>query len=93
VVLADAGRGDWVLCQVTSNPYGDASAVPLGAGSFASGGLGRESYARPGKLFTAHESLMVRAAGTLTRKIHEQLVAAVAGLLHSGVEKGRRTRR
>ena len=20
VVLADAGRGDWVLCQVTSNP-------------------------------------------------------------------------
>lgn len=22
VVLADAGRGDWVLCQVTSNPYG-----------------------------------------------------------------------
>ena len=26
VVLADAGRGDWVLCQVTSNPYGDPSA-------------------------------------------------------------------
>ena len=30
VVLADAGRGDWILCQVTSNPYGDARAVPLG---------------------------------------------------------------
>ena len=24
VVLADAGRGDWILCQVTSNPYGDS---------------------------------------------------------------------
>jgi len=23
VVLADAGRGDWILCQVTSKPYGD----------------------------------------------------------------------
>jgi hypothetical protein len=23
VVLADAGRGDRVLCQVTSKPYGD----------------------------------------------------------------------
>lgn len=23
VCLADAGRGDWVLCQITSNPYGD----------------------------------------------------------------------
>ena len=25
VVLADAGRGDWVLCQVTSNAYSDRS--------------------------------------------------------------------
>lgn len=28
-LIADAGRGDWVLCQVPSNPYGDAGAVPL----------------------------------------------------------------
>ena len=21
VVLADVGRGDWILCQITSNPY------------------------------------------------------------------------
>jgi len=25
VALAHAGRGDWILCQVTSNPYGDPS--------------------------------------------------------------------
>ena len=30
VCLADAGRGDWVLCQITSSPYGDPWAVPLG---------------------------------------------------------------
>ena len=29
IVLADAGRGDLVLCQVTSRPYGDAAAEPL----------------------------------------------------------------
>ena len=29
VVLADASRGDWVLCQVTGNPYGDAVTVSL----------------------------------------------------------------
>lgn len=23
VILADAGRDDWILCQITSNPYGD----------------------------------------------------------------------
>lgn len=53
VVLADAGRGDWTLWQVTSNPYGDPRAVELREASFATGSLHRLSYARPGKLFTA----------------------------------------
>ena len=29
VVLAGAGRGDWILCQVTSKPYGDTRAIKL----------------------------------------------------------------
>ena len=29
VVLANAGRGDWILCQVTSKPYADTAAVVL----------------------------------------------------------------
>jgi hypothetical protein len=38
VSLADAGRGDLVLCQITSSSYGDPFAVPLNAGDFAAGG-------------------------------------------------------
>ena len=53
-VLADAGRGDLVLVQITSNPYADDRAVELTDASFASGSLDRTSYARPGKLFTAN---------------------------------------
>jgi mRNA interferase MazF len=34
IVLADAGRGDWILCQVTSNPYSDARALMLSDESF-----------------------------------------------------------
>ena len=60
VCLADAGRGDWVLCQITSSPYGDPAAVLLDASDFASGGLLMASFARPGKLFTAHAGLIVR---------------------------------
>jgi mRNA interferase MazF len=60
VVLAPAGGSDWVLCQVTSNPYGDVRAVRITQASFSSGGLPRESFARPGKLFTANESILVR---------------------------------
>jgi mRNA interferase MazF len=53
IALADAGRDDWILCQVTSNPYGDSRAVRLTVSSFDSGSLRADSYARPGKLFTA----------------------------------------
>ena len=53
VVLANAGRGDQILCQVTSKPYGDPGAIELDDTAFASGSLRVTSYARPGKLFTA----------------------------------------
>jgi mRNA interferase MazF len=39
VCLADAGRGDWILCQVTSNAYGDVRAVLMDHADFAAGGL------------------------------------------------------
>jgi mRNA interferase MazF len=29
VVMADAGRHDWILCQVTSRPYGDDRAIAI----------------------------------------------------------------
>ena len=65
VVLAEAGRGDWILCQITSKPYGDSRAIPLGSADFSQGSLRLASYARPGKLFTAHTSLVAELAGEL----------------------------
>ena len=85
VVLARAGGVDWVLCQVTSNPYGDRGAVSLAPTSYASGGLGRESFARPSKLFTASQSLFVKTAGQLTAPAHRELVERVVAVLQSGV--------
>ncbi|MGH7962761.1 MAG: MazF family transcriptional regulator [Candidatus Binatia bacterium] len=58
VVLADVGRDDWILCQVTSKPYGDARAIALTGESFATGSLRMTSYARPEKLFTANRDLV-----------------------------------
>lgn len=63
VVLANAERGDWVLCQVTSKPYGDARAIPMETGDFAAGSLRVTSFARPGKLFTASQNLDGRSSG------------------------------
>lgn len=65
IVLAEAGRGDWILCQITSKSYGDAKAVSLDTSDFARGSLRLASYARPGKLFTAHGSLVANPVGEL----------------------------
>ena len=45
VVLASAEHGDWILCQITSNPYSDSRAVQLSETDFQSGSLQRVSYA------------------------------------------------
>jgi len=84
VVLADAGRGDWILCQVTSNPYGDARAVRLEESSFASGSLRATSYARPGKLFTASQDLMMAQVGNLRPEPSRRIIDSVVTLLRAG---------
>jgi mRNA interferase MazF len=40
IVLAEAGRGDWILCQITSKSYGDPRAVQLDAADFAAARCG-----------------------------------------------------
>lgn len=85
VMLAHAGGPDWVLCQITSNPYGDPAAISVTASSFAVGSLDRDSFARPGKLFTAAESIVVRQAGTLTAEAHHDIVTGVIDLLRSAL--------
>ena len=81
IVLADAGRGDWILCQVTSKPYGDSRAIALSNEDFASGSLRIASAARPGKLFTASHDLMVARVGVLHEEPFARIVAAIVGLL------------
>jgi mRNA interferase MazF len=80
-VLADAGREDWILCQITSKPYGDTKAILLQDGGFESGSLRVDSYVRPGKLFTAHQTLMVSETGRLKEATFQQIVDAIVALL------------
>jgi mRNA interferase MazF len=79
--LADAGRDDWILCQITSNPYGDPRAVRLPVSSFNIGSLRSDSYARPGKLFTASRELMVAEVAVLNAEARQRLIDAVVNIL------------
>lgn len=87
VLLADAGRDDSILCQITSNPYGDPQAIELVSENFAEGSLNRVSYARPGKLFTAHRSLMAAQAGILQADKFNQIIEAVVTILRGGLTR------
>ena len=80
-VLADAGRGDWVLCQITSKPYSDPRAIALTTADFRRGGLRGVSYARPGKLFTANLDLIEREVGRLTDEAFIRITDAVVAML------------
>jgi len=84
VVLAEAGRGDWILCQVTSKSYGDVGAIKLENVYFATGSLRVTSYARPGKLFTANRELIVGDVAKLKPKPFSEIVDAVVSLLRAG---------
>lgn len=84
VCLADAGRSDWVLCQVTTSPYGDPLAEPIAASDFAIGGLPVVSFARPGKLFTASASLVVGIVGRMNGSALQRIIGAAVRVLRPG---------
>lgn len=79
VVLADAERGDFVLCQVTSKSYTDKRAVELTNASFSNGSLRIKSYARPAKLFTANQSLIK------TENAFKEIIKAVVEVMQEGI--------
>ena len=85
VLLAEAGRGDWILCQITSNPYGDSRAITLTSSSFATGSLQKTSYARSAKLFTANRNLMVTQVGKLEVGAFRNIVETVINLLRESL--------
>jgi len=72
---------------VTSKPYGDTRAVLLNDNGFESGSLRVESFVRPGKLFTAHQTLIVSEAGLLKEATFNQIIDAVVTLLKSSTNR------
>lgn len=84
LVLAQANPEDWILCQITSKPYGDNHAITLTDDGFESGSLRLSSYVRPGKLFTASQNLIVNQIGVLNHEIFKEVIHSVIKILQNG---------
>jgi mRNA interferase MazF len=80
-VLAEAGLGDWVLCQITSNPYSDPNAIRLTSAELQKGALNAVSFARPLKLFTANENLIVKRVAILEAKAFKSILTVTIDAL------------
>ena len=59
----------------------DSKALRLANSDFEKGSLRVVSYARPGKLFTANQQLLVSEVGILNAKAFSRLLDAVVGVL------------
>jgi len=80
VVLASAGKGDWILCQITSRKYTDRKAIKISKADFTIGSLPKTSFVRFAKLFTANESLIVSQIGELKKDKFSTIIDSVKKL-------------
>lgn len=87
VALAQAGRDDWILCQITSNPHSDTNAVRLIDNSFSQGSLRAVSFARPTKLFTAHISLINKRVAILKDEAFKEIIRATMDILQRNMPR------
>ena len=87
VVLAETGNDDWLLCQITSNPYIDPAAVRLTSTELSRGTLNAVSYARPMKLFTANIVLIVKRVAILNDATFKAIVTIIIESLRKNLPK------
>ncbi len=77
LVLAETGHNDWLLCQITSNPYSDLTVVRLTDAEMTRGSLNTVSFARPMKLFTVNIDLVVKRVAILNAETFRAIVEII----------------
>ena len=72
---------DVILCMITSHTS-DEDAIDLHQSDFTDGGLPRDSFIRPNRLFTAEGSLVIRIAGRVTEskmdEVREKIIDIIS---------------
>jgi len=84
LLLAHAGRDDWLCLQITSRSYADPFAIEIRPNDFVHGSLQRVSYIRPGKIFTAHQNLFQGSVGQINPDRLELVRSHIVELIQKG---------
>ena len=81
LVLANAGLGDWILGQITTNGEIDDVAIELTNDCLAAGSLTALGYYRPNKLFTGNLKMIDRPVARLKPEVFNRLLDATMDIL------------
>ena len=81
LVLVDLVGDDVVLCQITSKNIRDGKSVTINANDVENGSLDDVSNARPNRLFTADENIILYKAGNLTKIKLDGVIEAIVNML------------
>ncbi|MDR0692384.1 MAG: type II toxin-antitoxin system PemK/MazF family toxin [Prevotellaceae bacterium] len=81
LILADLPDDDILLCQITSQPHNEATALALTASHFVSGSLPVSSFIRPTRIFTASKHIILRKAGTISHALMNNVTEYVVSVL------------
>lgn len=85
VVLAPASSPDWIVCQVTGNPFADRTSIEIDDASFSNGSLRGKAYVRPLKLFTADQSIIAQRVGTLRSAVFRSVLEVLLNSFSSSL--------
>ena len=80
LVVADVGMRDWVICRITSSNPARPDNIAIAPQDLEQGRLPRNSWVRPGRLFTLEESVLGDFLGSLTEAKTAEILAAVRSL-------------
>ena len=80
LVVADVGMRDWVICRITSSNPARPDNIAIALQDLEQGRLPRNSWVRPGRLFTLEESVLGDFLGSLTEAKTAEILAAVRNL-------------
>lgn len=83
LVLTALQGNDLILCQITSRTIKDCYAVFIQENDFESGSLRQESNARPNRLFTADEHIILYRIGNLKKPKIEQIIYTITEIIKS----------
>jgi mRNA interferase MazF len=65
LIIAELEGNDYIICQITSETKQDQYSCAISENDFLTGSLHKPSLARPNKLFTADNSIILYRAGTI----------------------------